>query len=372
MKKRILVLLIAVMLAASAGAGAEYNGYQLTVGDPYGDLGIYPLDGRNAVIGVRNYREDCPPWNAVWYRDGQAVAVLEGTECMDRADGRLRIPRPAAWDGERLAVCWYDPDEDRKPYLAQWEEPGLTGISPAPDGWYGVFGCGRITVYRGDSGWRLLAGGTETVLPQLDPGQEQILSCVQAAPEVFLLKMRSEESGTCAVCLDRGEVRYRTPLPAVESIQDRLFLPDRNGGFFLLDGYLPGDYTPVSLMHYRADGQQDRRISIAGKRLVTGILAGSVDPCSGLCTLYGSAVAHSRKVYTVFAMTLDDDLNVAALDVRKIDPAYGDYCPQIYTAPDGTAWVLIRETAGNYGLLPVLIPFSKLKKSKSTYGLSVR
>ena len=82
------------------------------------------------------------------------------------------------------------------------------------------------------------------------------------------------------------------------------------------------------------------------------------------------AVANSRKIYTVFAMEIGEDLNVRRLDVRKIDKVYRDYAPEILLAPDGTPYVFIESYGGRH-LSPVLIPFSKLKKTSKTYGIGL-
>ena len=71
-------------------------------------------------------------------------------------------------------------------------------------------------------------------------------------------------------------------------------------------------------------------------------------------------------------MTLDANLNVTGLDVRKIDPDYRDYCPTVYLAPDGTAHVYITDVEQRYGLRPVLMPFSLLEESRDDYGLILR
>lgn len=102
------------------------------------------------------------------------------------------------------------------------------------------------------------------------------------------------------------------------------------------------------------------------------VCASAIDPGSSICTLYGTAAANSRKVYNAFAITLDEDLKVINLDVRKIDPEYGCYDPMVYTAPDGTAWVYVNDLSGKYRLWPVLIPFSMLKKSRNKPGITVK
>ena len=385
MRKAMTVLLACVMLSAAASSCAEYRGYQLTAAEAHGDTTIFPLDAHNTVVRVRCFSDEAP-WHVTWYRDGEIHRNIAGTgERMFHDEGELCMPQPAAWDGEHLTMIWrvrkegpepvrdergwFRPDPaDYDTFIAEWTENGLEDASVLPETWYGSYGAGRFTVYSESGAWRILDGGKEWILPKQND-YEQIDECVAAGPEdVLLLKITGGEPGARAVCVDRGEERYRTELPADEAVERRIFLPDGKGGFFRRDGFGYGDYTPAALQHYGADGQPDRRLTLSGKRVVVAPCAGAAGP-DGRFILYGTAVANSRKVYTAFAMTLDDDLNVVGLDVRKIDPEYGDYAPQIFTAPDGTPWVYITELAGDRGLWPVLIPFDKLKKSSKTYGL---
>ena len=97
-----------------------------------------------------------------------------------------------------------------------------------------------------------------------------------------------------------------------------------------------------------------------------------IDSLSGLCTVYGSVASASRKIYSVFALKIDGEMNICDLDIRNIDPVYRDYCPMVKTAPDGAVYVFICEYEGRKGLKPVLIPFSMLEKSKDDYGMTLQ
>ena len=137
-----------------------------------------------------------------------------------------------------------------------------------------------------------------------------------------------------------------------------------------MDGFRGGGYEPEYLMHYTGDGQYDRTLVLVGDNIVVHACESTTDSDRGLCTLYGIAVANSRKVYTAFAMTIDENLNVSQLDVRKIDPDYRNYNPEILIASDGTPYVFI-ENYSETPRWPVLIPFSELKKSNKTYDLKL-
>ena len=389
MRRTFLFLLIGVLLTVSVSSYAEYKGYQLTAADPYGDTTIYPLDAHNVIVRVRCYSEEYRPWHVTWYRDGEIYRDLEGTgPRMDHEEGNLCMPKPAGWDGEELSMSYctrkrkseyvwgvygLTPDpENYETYLAQWTENGLEQAAFAPESWFGSFDNGRITVSSEENAWRIRYANEETLLPKdgLDGGV--IAACIPVGERIILLKIVTRTSGAFAVCLDHGQERYRVALPQEETIEGRLFIPDINGGFFCVDGYRPGDYSPMYLMHYWSNGQPDRKVELSGRKVVVNVCASAIDPGSGLCTLYGTAAANSRKVYTAFAMTLDEDLNVIDLDVRKIDPEYGCYDPMVFTAPDGTAWVYINDLTGKYNLWPVLIPFSMLQKSRNKPGITVK
>lgn len=389
MKKFFLFLLAAALLCVSAPAGAEYSNYRLTVGDPYGYTTVFPLDAHNAIVRVRSYREDDAPWHVTWYRDGQVFSDIAGEEAIQyNNEADLVMPIPTEWDGSRLSVCYrvrtgelktvwglygqiLSPDSFETRF-AQWTEDGLKESAAAPASWDATYENGQIKVYVEGDAWRILDGEAEYRLPRNAADNETIVICRHASADTILLKIQTSTSGAWAVCLDRGQVRYKTALPSNESIEDRIMLPDPSGGFFIMDGFRPGNYDPAHLLHYGADGQQDRRLTLRGNKVVVNAIASATDPESGRFILYGSAVANSRKVYTIFALTLDENLNTVGLEVRNIDKAYGDYDPAVFTTPDGTAWVYINEVAGPDFLWPVLIPFSELKESKKDYGVTLR
>ena len=387
-KRFLLFLLAAAMLCVSSPVGAEYKNYQLTVADPYGETFIHPLDAHNVIVRVRCYRENDAPWHVTWYRDGQPFRDLPGTgESLDHLEAELFIPKPSGWDGEHVDLSYrvltgkaeeswglygktISPD-CMKSYFARWTEDGLSDAAPAPESWEGTYSNGQFTVYDEGETWRIRTGEKEFSIPR-DSGDERVVGCWPAGPEMFIMKLQSPSGGSFAACVDKGQVRYKTQLPQAENIEGRILLPDPRGGFFIMEGYRPGNYEPAYLSHYGADGQPDRRMTLSGKNVVVNPITSAIDPDSGRFILYGSAVANSRKVYTVFALTLDDSLETTGLDVRTIRKEYGDYDPAIHTAPDGTAWVHISDLSGSYKNWPVLIPFGQLKKSTKNYGITLR
>ncbi len=391
MKKWLLILLAGIMLAVIASAGAEYKNYQITEGNWWD---CFPLDSHNTVVAARLWNGDSEPdpWYVCWYRDGELFRELTG-EIPDQEDdrtGKLLIPYPALWDGENLSMYFcvrkgelktytqgslivaHDPGSFDT-YMADWTENGLENLHILPDAWFDEYDQDfrRIVVYSGSKGRTAIYNGNETILPDSVPAdlKENVVRVLPVDNGIALLKVLDNVNyRSQAVCLDHGRERYRITLPQNELNPNRILLQEKNGGFFCMDGFRGGGYEPEYLMHYREDGQYDRTLVLVGDNVVVHAHASATDSGSGICTVYGTAVADSRKVYTAFAMEIDENLNVSRLDVRKIDPSYGDYSPVILIASDGTPYVFI-ENYSDKPLWPVLIPFSELKKSDKTYGL---
>ena len=392
MRKRLAAFLAVILLAVISPAGAEYKSYRITEGNWWR---CFPLDAHNTVAACRLWLEDSEPnpWYICWYRDGELYRELTGEIPAGDRTGRMLMPYPAIWDGEHLSLYYCVLKEELKTsqqgtwvptpdpgcfdvYLADWAEDGLENEHILPEAWFDTYEHTDrgMLVYSGEKGRTALYNSKETVLPDSIPVnlKENIIRILPVDEDVYLVKTMDNESlSSGMVCVDHGVERYRITLPRSEVLAGSFLMPDRQGGFFCIEGHRPGDYTPEYLAHYRGDGQYDRTLALSGNRVVVHVWVSTAGPDSGFCTLYGSAVAASRKVYTVFAMTLDEELNVRKLDVRKIDPAYGDYDPEILIASDGTPYVFIECYSKKRSLWPVLIPFDALQKSKKTYGIKL-
>ena len=390
MKKTVSFILTFTLLAFSACSFSEYIRYRLSVGDPLNAArDLYPLDANNVIVTCRPY--DHTSWHVTWYRNGVEYRDISGLYG-DRIDLDLRMPKPAGWDGETLTLYYAerigelktirheyyeeaDPD-NYVTYTALWTESGLEQLQELTQPWNKLFCSGQVALYSGENGWTVRYNGQDNILPDSFPAGTWFVDCVPAGKDSFLLKFRDGDTGTLyAAYVDDGQEKYRVELPLDEAAPGRLFSPDREGGFLYRNGKNTGDYSPVNLVHYDQEGRYDRTVALTGDRVVIRPYAAAMDPDEGLCTLYGSLVANSRKIYTVFALTLNSDLQVIRQDIRKIDPEYGDYEPMIYLTPDGTAYVSFCEVrsgdASWQGLSPVMIPFSQLEKTDKTYGLKL-
>ena len=391
MRRCFSILLVTILLAVVPCAGAEYKNYQITEGNWWN---CFPLDAHNTVVVSWLWSEDSEPdpWYVCWYRDGKLYRELTGNVTEESSIGRMCTPYPALWDGTHLSLYYCVLKEKLRTYpqstwipapdpncfvvhMADWTENGLENDRILPEAWFDTYDKTDrgILVYSGEKGRTAIYNGKKTVLPDSIPVnlEKNIFRILPVDEEVYLVKVMDNEN-YCSqmVCVDHGSERYRVTLPQDEILPDRILLPEKTGGFFCLDGYRSAGYEPEYLMHYGEDGQYDRTLVLTGNRVVVHACTSTIDSENGLCTLYGSAVANSRKVYTVFAMTIDEHLNVTHLDVRKLDAAYGDYSPEILIASDGTPYVYI-ESYSKRSLWPVLIPFASLKKNGNTCGLKL-
>ena len=394
MKKIIVLLLAAVLLAVSASAGAEYKHYRLVTGDATYAFNwrIYALDAHNTVVST--WSDNGRPWHVTWYRDGEKFRDLTWLIDEPYLEHSV-VPEPVLWDGENLTVAYnarkgayksiisddglVSPDPDNyESHLADWTEKGLEETDRLQEGWMSLEKFGRILACRDENGWRILNGGEELSLPEsfrtLPKGRVVSLDCDPYGEDSCLLsyldyKEEFRDRHFHVIGSDHGEARYDVTLADEDSWD---IMPDGRGGFLIRNGWATGDYQPVQLTHYDADGEPDRKLELSGEKVVISVGPSLIDG-NGRLVMYGTAMASSRKVYTVFRMTLDDGLNMQELDVRKIDPVYDAYGATVYLAQDDTAYVMIYKTENKKGRLrPVLMPFELLDKSKDDHGLTLK
>ena len=194
---------------------------------------------------------------------------------------------------------------------------------------------------------------------------------IALADEVFLMRYRDGENQG-VMCLDHGNIRYRIDNP----LRCDRFFPDGRGGFFTSDWdiaewTLERDYSPVRLARYDQDGNCDRVYWVEGDRVFVTPQKMAVDSGTGIRVLYGSAMEPDRRVCSVFAMTLDENMNVTALDVRDIDPDYNGCEADIYLAPNGCPWVFLYNREHPDTICPAVVPFFLLDRSRNDYGLQI-
>lgn len=391
MKKTAAIVLTAILLAVLVPAGAEYQQYQLIAGDASSAFNwrVYALDAHNTVVTACSY-DSGKPWHVTWYRDGEKYRDLTWLIDEPYLEDHV-VPEPVIWDGEHLTVIYRlrkgkfrsvirdgmvcpDPDNYEE-HTAVWTENGLEDTENVPDSLYNTEQYGQIIISHEKDGFRIFAGQAEIPLPDRIRGltKEKVvnLRCFPFGKTGCLLsyldyqeKIRDRKQHVIAV--NDGEEKFDVILAEDD---DWDIMPDGTGGFFVRNGWPQGDYEPVKLTHYTAEGEPDRKTELKGDQVVLRVGPAATDQ-KGHFILYGTAMASSRRVYTVYRMTIDENLKVLDLDVRKIDPVYDAYGSSVYTAPDGTAYVMIYKTENkNSRLRPVLIPFDLLEKSEGSHGL---
>lgn len=134
--------------------------------------------------------------------------------------------------------------------------------------------------------------------------------------------------------------------------------PDGQRGA-LMTGSLASDYKQYRVTHLNADGECDWNKTLSVKKAVIHPIQ-AVAQGDGTVTLYGSAVAKSRDLFTVFAMNMDAQGNVLSLDVRDYS-AREDTSPEILFSSDGTPYVhsIVVDSRP-----AVLVPFDDLPKAQ--------
>ena len=78
-----------------------------------------------------------------------------------------------------------------------------------------------------------------------------------------------------------------------------------------------------------------------------------------------------NRIKPVHLLTLDENMNVTALDVRDIDPDYNGCEADIYLAPNGCPWVFLYNREHPDTICPAAVPFFLLDRSRNDYGLQI-
>lgn len=354
------VLLLTTPLPAARGEG--FDDYLIKTGEP---IAVCALSAHDAIVRCWPERRadlDTEPWYLLWLRDGKEYRRLPyyvhgATGDLDHTDFFLKP------DGD-VQVLLYRNDGT---FLYDWTEKGLENPVQLPAGWgYRVCGsflaAARLTE-RGEMELTLYAADRTPLLTGVLPGSQagDALDVWPFEKDGFLFHLCSAKRDLF-LCVQAGTVCWQ-----VQIEEKRHYFPDGRGGFFAVENNTAGDYTPQILTHYGSDGQPGRRFGLRREKLVTQIQGATYDAQRDRTILYGYAVANSRRVYTVFALTLDAEQNAVSWDVRAVPARYRDYSPRCYLAPGGAAWVYIwgvgLEDAFAYS--PALAPFDVLPAEPS-------
>lgn len=296
-----------------------------------------------------------------WYRDGKLFRETE-----------YKYREPSRWQYEGIFLSLPDGEvglvaiEANALNFYRWNEDGLTLEKEIPGKWIELYGntkafCAIKTDENGTTAHLFNPAGQEiwTCLFN-DPGR---LTGWQARPTA------TDEAGTCLAV-----VRAESDLFSAFFIRDGKTVSQQNllyggGGFYAGDQtYILAEttsadnqYADIILDHRDANGKCLGTKRLSGDRVVKSIHAIQYHPETGGYTVYGRAVANSRKVYTVFRMELDSQLNQQSISVRNFD-FHQDYNFSVIAVPGGEAFVYCRTYDESY-VQPVLVPFDALPES---------
>ena len=374
--KKALVFCLIIMLLFSASAQAEYEQYRLTADDTLERLGmweVYPLDPHNVIVRSQTSRS----WHVTWYRDGQVYRALASEGDWDS----ITSAEPVFESGSSFYMLCRIPTEQKETAAypppnaaAQWTDCGLVNKTPLAERVKATRWGNRILVFETDQYHRIRYNGKETIIPRELADSLSSSHCIALADEVFLMTYRDPDAGESKLlCLDHGNVRYKID----DSLRGWEMFPDGKQGFLSVDwDYIEWsderDFSPVRLHHVDGNGQLIQTYRLSGDQVIITPTGSFFNPNDETITIYGSAENQVSEIFVVFAMTLDENMNVTGLDVRNIDPDYLG-CEAVFSlTAAGFPYVYLYNRWHPDAVRPVVIPFSQLEPAEENYGLALK
>ncbi len=303
-----------------------------------------------------------------WYLDGN---LLREVECKHRD--------PSRWQYEGVFLSLSDGGvglaaiEANALNFYRWGDEGLGLEKTIPGKWIELYGNTKAVcaIQTGENGTTAHLFDTAGQEIWTYPFNDSVRKAGwQARPTA------TDEAGTYLAI-----VRVESDLFAAFYIRDGKTVSQQNllyggGGFYAGDQtYIIAEttsddnqYADIILDHRDANGKCLGTRRLSGDRVVKSIHAIQYHPETGGYTVYGRAVANSRKVYTVFRIELDSQMNQQSISVRSFD-FHQDYNFSVVVKPNGEAYVYCRTYDESY-VQPVLVPFSELPESES-HGLKL-
>ena len=401
MRRFIALLLAAAVFLVFGAAGAE-SYYEYRIHDQYfapfspeffGDNNVlyHAWGDRDGNIGL--------DWHLLWYRDGKLYRDFaysiekrfsqsiflprEDNTCGVLVPGRREIHMSdLGWDSDEI-----EPAIDYAE-LYEWTENGLELRKQIPgcwdwadikttDGGFVAYDSVKGILSCFDSYGSLLREISMTEkIPETEIQQEmcygKLVNLTGMMNDQCVIIFRTEvASATNArylvLCLDHLKEKW---------VRKYQFSPGMvfpgDGSFYCIERVNDSNTSPVKIVRLDDRGNDLLSRTLSADKLVIGFHI-KVSPETGNLMLYGKAVANSRKIFTVFRMELDENMNQASLDVRQVD-YYDDYSPAVLMQKDGTLFVHCDggEEADLLVNVPtVLIPFDALPTT-DTYGLQLK
>ena len=376
--RRFLTLLILCLLLPAGALALDLTPYLLPPETEYeSTLEVLPLSGSvyyrrsvgplsritgkpedtDFVTRLRRYE------NGVCVSDITFPAAEHGEYAVAlRQDGRLGILRAVSYttpqEAWKHAYTLFDLEGDElanartfegEPYmLCDWQG-GFAGLCAAGDG------QSTLIVYDEDA---------QPLLRYPVPFEDAFfLSHVRSGDALYLLLCQNGSPSIPDILMlrvDASAVLSWTAHFTDETGRYNKLLPDGQGGV-LMTGSLPEDYKQYHVTRIDADGRTCWSKVLSAPKAVLQPLSAQALP-DGTVALYGSCVAKSRSLFTLFSITLDAEGRVLASDVRDYSDR-ADISPVLLTATDGTKLVYSFEISSE-NQPGVLVPLDALPEAK--------
>ena len=280
-----------------------------------------------------------------------------------RQDGRSGILRAVSFatpqEAWKHAYTLYDLEGDNlanartfegEPYMLRDWQGGFAGLCAAGDG------QSTLMVYDEDA---------QPLLRYTVPFEDAfLLSHVRSADALYLLLCQNGSPSIPDILMlrvdDSAALSWTTRFTDEGGWYNQL-LPDGQGGV-LMTGSLPEDYKQYRVTRIDADGRTCWSKVLSAPKAVVQPLSAEALP-DGTVALYGSCVAKSRSLFTLFSITLDAEGRILANDVRNYSDR-ADIGPAILTATDGTKLVY-SFGIGSADQPGVLVPFDVLPRAEN-------
>ena len=128
---------------------------------------------------------------------------------------------------------------------------------------------------------------------------------------------------------------------------------DEDGGLIVSTAPLE-DYTVEQITRLDADNRVLYQKTLSAPKTIVNVTA-AFPAADGSVTLYGSAVANSRKLYTLYRLDLDAQGNITALDTRDFTTRVG-YLFDVRADAQGNVYAIARD----YKKPIAVVPFEDL------------
>ena len=332
MKRIIAAVALLVFLGCqAASAEFDYVPYQLGQNHWPSRLGIWNetdyviAEGTSSSGGL--YHDLC---TLIWYRNRSVYRTIT-VQLSQAENGKLKstcipVPRP---DGTCAVLYLHKetPDSLYQVGLYDWNEGGLENMTAITDRAVTQpyrFAAGTMTAQRYFALLEDHQGCTELCVYDVYGDFRQRIALPQAAGHQMLRCAFSDDGSRIVLTLDHDDADYKTVY-----IQEGKVIWEKSGkiiyngvvfdarfGFY--GTYYEEESAKIVIEHFRAQGESLWRRKLSGDRIVFTASGLRMAPGNQLI-VSGIAQAHSRHLYRMFRMTLDESGSMTGLDVRDCD-----------------------------------------------------